>query len=303
MRKYSRISLTFVYMSEFRNTIKLLRIPFSVFLMPVFLLALSQAPEINLYQAFISFLIIHLLVYPASNGYNSYIDKDTESIGGIEHPPQPTKILFYVTVAMDLLAIALGALLVNYRFSICLLVYILASKAYSSTWIRLKKHAVTGFFTVVIFQGAFTYYMSVVGITGHFLFLDKAAIYILLACSFQIAGAYPLTQIYQHEQDKKEGVITLSYRLGYRGTFLFTMLMFLACNVFYFLYFEVIKAASGFYILQAFFFPVVAYFMYWFYQVWKDNRHANFKYTMGMNLAAALCMNACFIVLFINNHY
>jgi 4-hydroxybenzoate polyprenyltransferase len=290
-------------MQELKNTVKLLRIPFSVFLMPVFLLALSQSPSIDLYRALVSFLIIHFLVYPASNGYNSYIDKDTESIGGIERPPQPTKTLFYVTVVMDSLAIILGAVLIHYGFALCLLVYILASKAYSSTWIRLKKYALAGFFTVVIFQGAFTYYMSYWGINGEALFLNKAAVFIMLASSFQIAGAYPLTQVYQHEQDKKEGVITLSYKLGYKGTFLFTMLMFIICNVFYFLYFEHIKQGFYFFIIQLFFLPLVAYFGWWFYKVWKDSRNASFKYTMGMNLVAAVCMNACFIVLLISNYH
>lgn len=270
--------------------------------MPVFLLALSQVPDIGLHHAIAAFLIIHLLVYPASNGYNSYIDKDTESIGGIEHPPQPTKALFYITVVMDVLALCLAFFLVDYRFALCLLAYILASKAYSSSWIRLKKYAVAGFLTVVVFQGAFTYYLSVAGITGSLMPLDKAALYILLACSFQIAGAYPLTQIYQHEQDKKDGVITLSYRLGYRGTFFFTIAMFIACNVCYFLYFDLIMQRAQFYTVQIFFLPLVAYFMYWFYKVWKDPRHASFKYAMGMNLAAALCMNACFTVLLISNH-
>src|ERR1017187_5127360 len=90
-----------------RNTIKLLRIPFSFFLMPLFLLALSQSTNIVLFKAILSFIIIHLLVYPASNGYNSYIDKDETPIGGLEKPPMPTKTLFYTTIAMDILAIVL----------------------------------------------------------------------------------------------------------------------------------------------------------------------------------------------------
>ncbi|MES2130951.1 MAG: UbiA family prenyltransferase [Bacteroidota bacterium] len=290
-------------MQDIKNTLKLLRIPFSVLLMPLFLFALSQSQNMNVAYAIISFLIIHLLVYPASNGYNSYIDKDTESIGGIEHPPQPTKTLFYTTVCLDVLAICLATILINYLFAMCLLIYILASKAYSSTWIRLKKYPVAGFLTVVIFQGGFTYYMSSVGITGDPIILNQNALFILLACSFQIAGAYPLTQIYQHEQDKKEGVITLSYKLGYTGTFLFTMTMFVLCNVFYFLYFNNINKVSNFYIIQLFFLPIVMYFGYWFYKVWKDKNNANFKYTMGMNRIAAICMNTCFIVLFICNRY
>ncbi len=288
-------------MKDIKNTLKLLRIPFSLFLMPLFLLALSQAYTVNWQSAVISFLIIHLLVYPASNGYNSYIDKDTESIGGLEHPPQPTKTLFYLTVVMDLFAVALSALLIAPVFSLCILIYILASKAYSSNLIRLKKYPVSGFLTVVIFQGAFTYYMSIAGITGHTLILNQKALFILLACSFQIAGAYPLTQIYQHRQDLKENVRTLSYTLGYRGTFLFTMNMFILCNVFYFLYFDNINKATHFYVIQLFFIPIVGYFGYWFYLVLKNRANADFKHTMAMNLIASICMNSCFIVLFIIN--
>ncbi len=85
-----------------RNTIKLLRIPFSFFLMPLFLFAYSQAETVIHHQALFSFLIIHLLVYPASNGYNSYIDRDEDSIGGLEKPPMPTIQLFYLTLFLDI---------------------------------------------------------------------------------------------------------------------------------------------------------------------------------------------------------
>jgi len=191
-----------------KNTLTLLRIPFSFLLMPLFLLALSQS-GVNIlnFNVIVSFLIIHLLVYPASNGYNSYIDKDEESIGGLEKPPLPTIQLFYVTLLLDALALILSFILIDWRFAGCIFLYILASRAYSSKTIRLKKYPYIGFLTVVFFQGAFTYYMCVLGITGKLLELNQPIIYLLIACSLQIAGAYPLTQIYQHQQDYKEGVI------------------------------------------------------------------------------------------------
>jgi len=70
------------------STIKLLRIPFSFFLSPIYFFALAQVPQINWFNAVLIFLIIHFLIYPASNGYNSYMDRDTESIGGLEKPHQ-----------------------------------------------------------------------------------------------------------------------------------------------------------------------------------------------------------------------
>jgi 4-hydroxybenzoate polyprenyltransferase len=286
-----------------RNTIKLLRIPFSFFLMPLFLFAVSQAETIALPEAIYSFLIIHFLVYPASNGYNSYVDRDEDSIGGIEKPPMPTQKLFYVTIFLDILALILSWVLVSFLFAFCLALYIVASRAYSSRLIRLKKYAVPGFLVVTIFQGAFTYYMSTVGVTGSALPWDRQTLYILLGCSFQIAGAYPLTQIYQHQQDLRDGVITLSYKLGYRGTFLFVALMFLLCNVFYYLYFQSTDHGTVFFVIQLFFLPIVTYFGYWFYLVDKDNRHASFKNTMRMNWIAGICMNSCFLVLIIINYF
>jgi hypothetical protein len=151
------------------------------------------------------------------------------------------------------------------------------------------------------FQGAFTYYMSIAGISGSGLLLDQVNSYVLLGCSFQIAGAYPLTQVYQHQQDLKDGITTLSYKLGYIGTFLFTALMFLLCNVFYYLYFTARDLGMIFYIIQVFFIPIVVFFGYWFYLVSKDSKQANFRNTMRMNWVAAICMNSCFIVLIIIN--
>ena len=280
-----------------RNTIRLLRIPFSFFLMPLFLFALSQADVVVPFKASISFFIIHLLIYPASNGYNSYIDRDEGSIGGIEKPPMPTMHLFYMTLIMDALAIILAAIFVQPSFAVCLICYIAASRAYSSRQIRLKKFPYAGFFVVVIFQGAFTYYMAILGITGKHLVLSRETLYVLLGCSFQIAGAYPLTQIYQYQQDLKDGVTTLSYKLGYIGTFLFTALMFVLCNVFYFLYLREKQNGMIFYIIQIFFLPIVVYFGYWFYQVIKNEENANFRNTMRMNLIAAVSMNGCFLFL------
>ncbi len=270
--------------------------------MPIFLLALSQASNINNASVIISFLIIHLLVYPASNGYNSYIDKDTTSIGGLENPPLATKQLFYLTLIMDFLSILLSVFFINKLFACCILLYILASRAYSSKQIRLKKYPIIGFFIVMFFQGAFTFFMSTAGITKQWIEIDTSTLYILIACSLQIAGAYPLTQIYQHQADLKDGVVTLSYKLGYKGTFIFTATMFAMCTVFYYLYFNAINQIQSFILLQICFAPIVIYFAIWFLKVLRNTTEANFKNTMRMNVIASVCMNICFSILAILQH-
>ncbi|MEX0635286.1 MAG: prenyltransferase, partial [Ferruginibacter sp.] len=83
------------------STLQLLRFPFSIFLMPVYWFALSQIRDVHIGRTILVFFILHVLVYPASNGYNSYMDRDTASIGGIEHPKAPTKQLLYSTIILD----------------------------------------------------------------------------------------------------------------------------------------------------------------------------------------------------------
>src|SRR5215204_5595260 len=122
-----------------RSTIQLLRFHFSVFLLPVFLFAISQVKEISWPDALLVFFILHLLVYPASNGYNSYMDRDENSIGGLEKPLQPTQQLFRVSMVMDIIAVLLS-LIIGVFFAAGVLLYILASRAYSYRGIRLKKY-------------------------------------------------------------------------------------------------------------------------------------------------------------------
>src|SRR5215813_13364654 len=100
-----------------RSTIQLLRFHFSFFLLPVYLFALSQVPVIDTGRAVLVFLLLHLLVYPSSNGYNSYMDRDEGSIGGVEKPLPPTRQLFWTSVIMDVIAILLS-LFVSYWFTI-----------------------------------------------------------------------------------------------------------------------------------------------------------------------------------------
>ncbi len=288
--------------SLYKNTVKLLRIPFSFYLMPVFLFALSQANHINKMAALLCFLVLHLFIYPASNGYNSYMDEDEGSIGGLEIPPKPTKTLFYAAALFDIIGLSL-ALVISKTFFMAVLIYILASRAYSFKGIRLKKYPLLGFITVVFFQGAFTYWMVQTGISVVPFQFDQVNILALFGSSFLIAGVYPLTQVYQHEADAKSGDFTISYRLGIRGTFYFTAFMFLIANICLYFYFDLKAQVLHFIIFQLFLLPVVFYFAVWFIQVYKNHQAASFKNTMRMNLVASLSMNLCFfcLTLFNNN--
>jgi 1,4-dihydroxy-2-naphthoate octaprenyltransferase len=278
------------------STIQLLRFHFSVFLLPVYLFALGETPDVDITDAVTIFIILHLLVYPASNGYNSYMDRDEGSVGGIEKPMKPTRQLFHVTVAMDAVAL-LAAFTVSSIFAVCLAAYILASRAYSYRGIRLKKYPVAGYLTVVIFQGAMVFFM-----TYHGSSIDKTTSVpplALLASSLLIGGFYPLTQIYQHQDDLRDGVRTLSYQLGYRGTFIFTALVYLAAMMVLAQYFYSAHEENKFFTLATLMLPVLVYFFMWARKVWTDVSNADFRSTMKMNVIASICTNLAFFTLLI----
>ncbi len=285
-----------------RNTVKHLRFPFSFFLMPVFLFALSQALLVNWVNAFAAFFIVHFLVFPASNGYNSYQDRDEGSIGGLKHPPKVTKHLFYVSLLFDIIALIL-ALLISPLFSFLVLVFIIISRMYSFRGIRLKKYPVTGFLVVFFFQGAYVYFMTLVAVSNQFLpgFFTRGNLICMVISSLFIGSMYPLTQIYQHEADKRDGVTSLSCLLGYRDTFLFSAILFTAASVLLFYYFGNRNHYSSLLLFTVLIIPVVVFLMKWFDKVRRNNRFANYENTMKANILSASSMNTFFLILIINN--
>jgi len=283
-----------------KNTIKLLRIPFSYFLMPVFFFALSQVQNINWANALLCFVILHLFIYPASNGYNSFMDEDETPIGGLEKPPKPTKQLFYISLMFDIVGLSL-AFFVGLNFFFCVLAYMIASRSYSYKGIRLKKYPILGFLTVVLFQGAFTFWMVFTGVSDNEVAWNLNLKLVLVACIFLIGGVYPLTQIYQHEADLASGDITISLKLGKQGTFIFCALMFAISTGFLYFYFEAVDRMDEFLLFQIFLVPVIVYFINWFFKVRKDDTQASFKNMMRMNFLASTCMNLLFITLIFLN--
>lgn len=279
-----------------KSTIQLLRFHFGFFLMPVYLFAVSQTLHTNWWKAVLVFLILHVLVYPASNGYNSFMDRDEGPIGGIKAPLAPTQQLFRVVQLMDLLAILLGVL-VSPWFAVGILVYILASRAYSSRSIRLKRFPVLGFMVVVICQGGLVFWMVYHGV--HASQPLGAPTIAVVASSLLIAGAYPLTQVYQHEADRKDGVTTISMLVGLKGTFRLSAICFFLAFCAMGLHFGLQLELPRFLALLIFFMPVLVCFLYWARRVWRDPAQANYEQAMRMNTVAAICSNAAFLMILI----
>ena len=280
-----------------------LRIPFSYFLLPVFLFSLAISPNISEKSILWTFIIVHFFLYPASNGYNSYFDKDEKSIGGLKNPPPVNTGLYYLSLLFDVIAIVLGFLLINLTFAVMLLIYGLVSKAYSHPAIRLKKLPVTGWLVAGLFQGLFTFLMCYIGINKYSM-ENVFKLHVLVPgvlSTVMLWANYPMTQIYQHEEDEKHGDVTLSRKLGIRGTFYFVSAVFSLVTFGFVLYFHFFFETKYAWTFLAALFPVVGYFFIWFYQVYQDQKKADFSHTMWLNFISATALNVYFLYLFLDS--
>lgn len=269
---------------SWRDTLILLRLPFSAFLLPVFLLAWSQAEAAPSGRVLALALIWHLLVYPASNGYNSWIDRDTEAIGGLAAPPPPPRQLPWVCGLLDLLAV-LWAFSLGWGAAVGVLGFIVASRAYSAPWPRLKRYPWVSFATVFVFQGGWIYLTTLAGL-GQSGLESGRHLLMALAASCLVGGSYPLSQIYQHSSDAQRGDLTLSRLLGLRGTLLFSG----AVSGLGGLLLLVGLAPVGRILVAVGLLPVLLRLGLWSRQIWRDPSQANHRQTMRTQLVGAICL-------------
>jgi len=285
------------------SSVKHLRIPFSLFLMPIFFFALALTPNHHESRIIWVFIALHLFLYPSSNGYNSYFDKDEESIGGLKHPPKVTSDLYWLSQFLFVVALTIGWT-INWSFALMMFIYGLVSMAYSHPAVRLKKYPWTSWFVAGFFQGYFTFAMAYAGLSDlDWDVLIKPHVFIPgLLTSLMLWGNYPLTQVFQHGEDSRRGDRTVSLLLGIKGTFLFSALVFLITGGAYVGYFISRDQHHIVWIFLAAMVPIMLYFLIWFNFIRLDpSKYANYSWAMGMNYMSALFMNAFFLYYFFEN--
>lgn len=279
-----------------------LRIPFSWFLLPIFLGVLCISPNFDDKRLGLVFLILHFLVYPASNAFNSYFDKDEKSIGGLKNPPPVNKGLYYMALILDLIAFWL-ALKISIWFSGCIVIYSLASRIYSHPVIRIKKYPVTGWLFTSFFQGYFTVCAAYLGLNGYELWnLLNAKVQLMgLLFTLLLMAIYPLTQVYQHEEDAKRGDMTISRKLGIRNTFVVSFVFLIVSALAFVLYLEkfLFIPETGMFLVSIF--PAALFLLYWYRKVFTDESYATYSWLMWFNLLAATGMNYYFFKSFLVN--
>ena len=147
---------------------------------------------------------------------NSAFDKDEGDIGYLNEPPAPPKRLAMFALVLMAIGQAL-AFLPPRGFTLAYACCFAMSLAYSVPPVRLKAVAGADWVINMVGFGTLTPYAGW-ALTGRE--LPLAAGVVLWSFCALFAALYPLTQLYQFEEDTKRGDRTLALRLGMRGSLL-----------------------------------------------------------------------------------
>lgn len=285
-----------------RSVVIHLRLPFSLFLLPVYLFGLFLPSAAGGIDALLVGIALHLFLYPASNAFNSFYDRDTGPIGGIASPPPVDGTLLAVSLIWELPGLML--LFLAGLWPGCLgLLYSLFSKAYSWDLTRWKRFPVFSLTGIALVQGGLVVLMV------NFPPWSETSAGILAAASLTAAlflsGVYPLTQIYQHDADAARGDCSYSMKVGVRGTFIHSGISFLLAGGGFALVFHLAQPALWrreliFLLLSLA--PAMVYFSGWAAKVWHDQKFADYAHAMKMNFLSSGCLNLFLIAAFILRH-
>jgi len=281
--------------SAWRSTLVHLRLPFSFFLLPIFLFGVQAAHGVDPARAWAAFFIIHFLLYPASQAFNTWYDRDEGPIGGIARPPKVHVSLIWTSWILDVFTLV-AAWWVGPIFFGALVLYTLGSKLYSWKAVRLKRLPVTGWLGVGVVQGALTFVAVVQGVGTPVAWTDGSLWVGAATAAVFLWGVYPITQVYQHDEDARHGDMTISRLVGIRGTFVLSAVFLGAAVVSFVVLFVIGPGWPKAWLFLGIQSPTLAYFLWWAWQVWRDPSRADFRGTMTLNVLASGLMNLFFLL-------
>lgn len=207
-----------------KNFLIHLRLPFQLVLAPFMLFgaALShgtlRAPTFAL-----AFFILHVCIYGGTTAYNSHYDKDEGPVGGMEHPPEAGPWLLPGGLAIQVVGLALAPFVSWGFFATCFLFAILGV-LYSRPVPRLKGRPWPSLFTVMVGQGMLGEVAGAFSVTAPV--FGAELLLGVLGAALLVGGLYPISQVFQMEEDRARGDRTLALLLGHRGTVILASLLF-----------------------------------------------------------------------------
>ncbi len=206
-----------------------LRLHFQLLLAPIFLWGMVLASSRPDWRTWLIFVAYHLFLYGGATAFNSVYDRDTGPVGGLRYPPPVDPLL--LPWSLGILVIGLLLSLARPLTALLYFVILLMALAYSHPAVRLKARPYASLITIAVGQGVLPFLAGWLATPqpSHDWRLGLIA---ALSAAFVAIAFYPLTQLYQVEEDRLRGDRTIAVVLGVDRSFLLSSGLLIAAAVF-----------------------------------------------------------------------
>ena len=200
-----------------RDNWKHLRVPFQLTLAPIFLWGYFVSGTPPAWRLIPTFIAFHLFLYTGITAFNSYYDRDEGPIGGLEHPPSIHESLLPLSILIQAAGLIL-ALTGGRAFVVIYLVFVVLGVLYSHPATRWKANVWLSTLVVCGGQGALGFLAGWAVAKGEIqTALSLRGVLGALSAALTTFGMYPLTQVYQIDEDSRRGDKTICVLLGAEG--------------------------------------------------------------------------------------
>lgn len=202
-----------------------LRLPVQLTLGPLYLWGVFGAHGRLSAATIGAFVVVHLFLYGGTTLFNAYYDRDEGPISGMERPvPVPAWALPFAL--LWLLAGLIAAVLIIPSLGALYAAYAIVGLLYSYPRTRFKARPYLSAALICVFQGLGGFLAGWLASRPAGLPLFAPRFWLMAAAAAGTTLAlYPLTQVYQLEEDARRGDRTLAMVLGPAGSFTFALVV------------------------------------------------------------------------------
>ena len=171
------------------------------------------------------------VLYGGVTAYNAYYDRDVGPVTGLRRPPSAGAACRWGGLAF-IAAGAIAAFQVSLTFAAVYAAIAALGIGYSHPRVRFKRQPIASLGVVAIGQGALGYLAGAAAAVPYGLPAWNAALVsggVAVVCF--VTGLYPLTQVFQMDEDRARGDRTFAVRYGARAVFRTTLIGFAARNL------------------------------------------------------------------------
>ncbi|SMO53245.1 UbiA family prenyltransferase [Gracilimonas mengyeensis] len=180
-----------------------------------YLLAALFVTEPDWETFWIQFLNVHMLLFGGATAYNSWWDKDEGPIGGLKSPPKMQRWMWPVSMVMQYFGLLWGWWALGWNFALIYALSMLFFWLYSTPIARWKGKPVLSLVAIGVSTGTNSFFLGFLAAGGYpITFLEDV---VAIGVALILLSLYPVSQIFQMEEDNARGDHTFALQFGLKG--------------------------------------------------------------------------------------